>query len=392
MTTNDEMTPWQKYQAGIKKEVKPWDVLNPNTEWLNDEDANKRYDICLSCPQLINLTKQCKKCGCFMSIKTKLKDATCPLNKWVEDIFFYKTIFINIPSYKDLEIWMTIDDFIKNAKNPDRVYFGITHQSDNIEKETLIYNTYDKDKVLIDIFEPGLIVGCQPARKNSHKFYNNQDYYLNMDSHMRSIQNWDELIINEFEDIEKRKGKSVITGYVNDYDLDDENNPILKISTPWIYKMSNDNIENFKNTGIVQMIPSYSNHIEEIESPYVSGHFFFTRSEYIKRVGFVDNITFTEEEMFMALRFFTAGYNLFIPKKTYVLHRYGRPNRKLFWEDFPEKFYESDVSSKKFFNNIVVNNVIDNKIGLFKDRSLSDFEEYSGINFKSREVIGKLLE
>jgi len=306
--------------------------------------------------------------------------------------FINKTIFINIPSYKDPELWMTIDDFFKNAKNPDRIYFGITNQPENFEDEMLIYGKYNKDKIRVDIIEPGSIVGCQPARNNSHKFYNNQDYYLNMDSHMRSIQDWDELLIEEFEDIENRKGKSVLTGYVNDYSLDENNNPILRVSTPWIYYMSKDNLNNFKNTGIVQMVPGFSNHESEVESPYVSGHFFFTRSEYIKRVNFVNNITFTEEEMFMALRFFTAGYNIFIPKKTYVFHRYGRPNRKLFWEDFPEKFFKSDENSKIFFNNLVQNNIIDNYSGLFKDRSLKEFEEYSGINFKTREVTGKLLQ
>lgn len=301
-----------------------------------------------------------------------------------------KTIFINIPSYKDPELWMTIDDFLKNAKNPDRVYFGVTNQPEDIKNDKEIYSRYNKDKVLVDIVEPGSIVGCQPARKNSHKFYNNQDYYLNMDSHMRSIENWDDLMINEFEDIEARRGKSVITGYVNDYTLDENNNPIFNISTPWVYHMSQDNLNNFKNTGVVQMVPGHSEHTEEVESPYVSGHFFFTRSEYVKRINFVNEIAFTEEELFMALRFFTAGYNIYIPKKTYVFHRYGRPNRKLFWEDFPEKFYKADEYSRDFFNNIV-NNPLDDNTSLFKDRSLSDFEEYSGINFKDRSVTGKLL-
>lgn len=80
--TNSDTTPWQKYQAGIRKEVKPWDVLNPNTEWLEEDESNKRYDICKSCPELIQLSKQCKKCGCFMAVKTKLAKASCPIGKW----------------------------------------------------------------------------------------------------------------------------------------------------------------------------------------------------------------------------------------------------------------------------------------------------------------------
>ena len=61
--------------------VKPWDMFNPN-EPKNSELGDKRMAICEECPELIELTKQCKKCGCFMLLKTKLENAVCPLNKW----------------------------------------------------------------------------------------------------------------------------------------------------------------------------------------------------------------------------------------------------------------------------------------------------------------------
>jgi hypothetical protein len=76
-----EKSEWEKYQEKTR-DVKPWDFLNPNTEYASDELAVSRYDTCLSCPELIKLTKTCKQCGCFMALKTKLQDATCPLNKW----------------------------------------------------------------------------------------------------------------------------------------------------------------------------------------------------------------------------------------------------------------------------------------------------------------------
>lgn len=38
----------------------------------------KRWDICKKCEQLTSLTKQCKICGCFMKLKTKIKGVTCP--------------------------------------------------------------------------------------------------------------------------------------------------------------------------------------------------------------------------------------------------------------------------------------------------------------------------
>jgi hypothetical protein len=76
-----EKSRWQQYKDKLG-DTRPWDLLNPNTEYAEEADADRRYDICKSCPELIDLTKQCKQCGCIMSLKTKLQHATCPLEKW----------------------------------------------------------------------------------------------------------------------------------------------------------------------------------------------------------------------------------------------------------------------------------------------------------------------
>jgi hypothetical protein len=65
-----------------EKVARPWDFLNPNTEYVDQDLANGRYEICKGCPELIKATKQCKQCGCFMAIKTKLAHASCPIGKW----------------------------------------------------------------------------------------------------------------------------------------------------------------------------------------------------------------------------------------------------------------------------------------------------------------------
>lgn len=74
------MTPWQKYKESLK-EVNPFDLLHKEN-YIEEEFAEGRFTICQLCPELIQLTKQCKQCGCFMAMKTKLKAAKCPLGKW----------------------------------------------------------------------------------------------------------------------------------------------------------------------------------------------------------------------------------------------------------------------------------------------------------------------
>ena len=66
------------------RKARPWDLFNKNIGRVETEVAKERLAICLQCPELIKLTKQCKKCGCLMEAKTKLPNASCPLGKWQE--------------------------------------------------------------------------------------------------------------------------------------------------------------------------------------------------------------------------------------------------------------------------------------------------------------------
>ena len=64
-----------------ERPVRPWDLFKADNR-VSAEVYIERYDICKACPELIQTTKTCKKCGCFMAQKTKLPAASCPLGKW----------------------------------------------------------------------------------------------------------------------------------------------------------------------------------------------------------------------------------------------------------------------------------------------------------------------
>jgi hypothetical protein len=63
-------------------EVGPWDLVNPNQPKSSDELIATRLEIFKSCNWFRHSTQQCKKCGCFMKLKTRLVNANCPLGKW----------------------------------------------------------------------------------------------------------------------------------------------------------------------------------------------------------------------------------------------------------------------------------------------------------------------
>ena len=61
--------------------VTPVDLFRSNA-YTNKTARDARLDICKGCERLFKPTRTCRECGCFMGLKTWLKDASCPLEKW----------------------------------------------------------------------------------------------------------------------------------------------------------------------------------------------------------------------------------------------------------------------------------------------------------------------
>lgn len=66
----------------MERKVKVWDILNPNIPKTEENLQKARIEICDNCEKFFKPTRQCRECGCFMDIKTKLEQAYCPIGKW----------------------------------------------------------------------------------------------------------------------------------------------------------------------------------------------------------------------------------------------------------------------------------------------------------------------
>lgn len=56
-----------------------------NKKEINLDDnrpAIDRMKMCLQCEHFFKPTRQCTKCGCFMPVKVRLKNSSCPVKKW----------------------------------------------------------------------------------------------------------------------------------------------------------------------------------------------------------------------------------------------------------------------------------------------------------------------
>ena len=66
--------------TAAQRAVTPLDLFDPRQPRSSKELLNERLSICQTCKFFTG--QRCLKCGCFMSAKTKLKYAACPINKW----------------------------------------------------------------------------------------------------------------------------------------------------------------------------------------------------------------------------------------------------------------------------------------------------------------------
>jgi hypothetical protein len=58
------------------------DLLAGKLLLSEDELKNERLKVCEECPSFKKLARQCDLCGCFMDLKAKILQASCPAGKW----------------------------------------------------------------------------------------------------------------------------------------------------------------------------------------------------------------------------------------------------------------------------------------------------------------------
>jgi len=304
------------------------------------------------------------------------------------------TIFIQIASYRDPELLPTLRDCIQKAKHPENLRFGICWQhSKNDLWDTLDEFKDDKRFSILDIDNEKSKGVCW-ARNSVQSLYNNEKYTLQIDSHHRFIEDWDVVLIEMLEGLQsKGYKKPLLTSYVPSYDPN--NDPGGRVLEPWWMTF-----DRFIPEGPIFFIPAvienWKDLTEPIPSRFYSAHFCFTLGQFCKEVPHDPNYYFHGEEISIAVRAYTWGYDLFHPHKVILWHEYTRNNRVKHWDDDPS-WVEKNASSHRRFRALFgmgecrCNHDLSN-YDFGSERSLRDYEQYAGVRFYDRSVQRHTLE
>lgn len=299
-----------------------------------------------------------------------------------------ETILLEIPGYCDPQLMNTVNSALLQADHPERVHLAICHQDDNMtDYFTLKKYKNCKVKHLSTAESKGL---CY-ARNICQQMLEDEDFVMHTDSHMRFIKHWDTLIIEQWKSF--NDPKAIISAYppncntkdMMSYPLDHE-----AFSKPgngaFMHAMEFMDMETCYVRFCARNITK-DNHQEMIGklNPFMSGGYFFAPAQVDRDIPSDPKMFFLADEISVAARLYTHGYNLRNPGECYAYHEYQRANRK-----FPTHIRKEDSELQRvltMFDMVPESEKVDlGEFGLGSERTLDDYIEFCGIDFRNKII------
>lgn len=298
-----------------------------------------------------------------------------------------KSIFVQIASYRDPELVPTIKSLLDNASNPERIKICIAHQyAEEDEWDRLDQFASDGRFTIIQIPYQESQGTCW-ARNQIQQHYDGEDYTLQLDSHHRFAPGWDKECVLTIENLQLQGFKKpLLTSYCPSYS---PKNDKAQDNTAYGMRVNTwkDGVALFHSFALPKTNAP-------VPSRFYSGHFAFTLGQFCKEVPHDPLMYFYGEEISISVRAYTHGYDMFAPNNPVVWHEYTREGRAKHWDDH-KRWFEQDNNSKSRVRQLLgVNGEVCSpcnkntfkEYGLGEQRTLEEYEIYSGLKFKDQTI------
>ena len=294
-----------------------------------------------------------------------------------------ETIFISVAAYRDPELGPTIDDCLAKARYPDRLRFVVCWQHDVGDAPPACFQ--DERVTVVQVGWRQSRGACW-ARAEIMKCWDDEDWYLQIDSHHRFVEGWDVLLLEQAA--LSGSPKPVVTAYGVPY------SPGAPAATMGRAPLRME-FDRFSEDGIPIFRPGYfadwKDRVAPLRGRYASAHLFFAPGSFVRDVPYDPNLYFIGEEITLAVRAFTHGYDLFEPSRLIAWHEYSRQYRPKHWDDhITENQVDMPWHTRDALSRARVRGLLESpwvgEFGCGASRTIADYEAYSGISFRSWRV------
>ncbi len=309
-------------------------------------------------------------------------------------------IFVQIAAYRDPELVPTLVDALNKSSDSSRLHICVAWQHGDEETPDIFDSIRPRCTLtVIDIpFHESR--GACWARNQIQQRYASEQYTLHLDSHHRFVPGWDQLCIEMLEQLQ-REGieKPLLTAYLPSYAP--WNDPAEREPDPWRLAF-----DRFIPEGAIFFTPEKMSAWQSMERPerarFFSAHFAFTLGDFVREVPHNPEFYFHGEEITLAVRAYTHGYDLFHPHRMVAWHEYTRRGRTKHWDDHTEWGRANDSTHdqcRRLFGmdeyraqSQLVEDTQRAAYGLGRARTLQQYERFAGISFARRGVTQAVLD
>lgn len=297
------------------------------------------------------------------------------------------SLFVSIASFRDRDCVETLKSLDRQARNPYRVVYGIVEQNhaQHTEESCDCKVNGIVRRIRMDHTEAR---GPTLARYLASTLYGGEVYYIQLDSHMRFIKDWDEKLIDMIDKEKVRRGNSnfVFSHYpksIEDYNQHDDETIVPRICKAIYHK----NIDIFSQSG-AQLMKSPE---IPVQTPFIAAGCLFGYASTILQVPFDPELEdlFVGEEFLMALRFFTHGIDILTPTVNISFHHYTREDRPKYWQSRPQR---NDAKARMKIQQLIANGDTESRYALGKARTAQEFLNFMGVNTRLKVITKNFCE
>lgn len=293
------------------------------------------------------------------------------------------SIFVQIAGYRDPLLAPTIKDLFEKAGDASGLRLVVCnqfHPNDAFNAELDAFRNHPRI-IFIDV-PYNESKGVCWARNRIQQYYEGEEYTFQVDSHMRFKQGWDQLLTGIHQSLEQDGvAKPLLTTYPPNFDPDSTEVPD---APPNRIK-----IIGFHREGIPfcwpDIIPGWEQLSKPVPGRFYAAGFSFARGAFCQEVPHDPGLYFGGEEINIALRAYTHGYDIYYPHINIAWHYYSRDKRNTHWDDRAPGFVDRQNAKtlyrlKRLFDrNDHEAHREWGKYGLGTKRSLSDYEHFAGV-------------
>lgn len=297
------------------------------------------------------------------------------------------TIFVSIANYRDTEIRPTILDLLEKANHPENIRIGVLSQIiAETDQDCLAPALPQVHEIQTDARES--LGPCWARHLILTNLRRNETHVLQIDSHMRFVKDWDSRMLEMLSACPGHK--NLMSCYPIGY------TPPSSLGEPLICYLK---AREFNHQGILIQVSSTISYEKRPEKPiaqaFLAAGFLFGPAQAFDEVPYDPHLYFHGEEVSLAARLWTHGWDFYAPNDVLIYHDYTQNrNRVKHWEDHRD-WGTLNTKAVERIHYLLTQECPKNpdalidieKFQLGQQRSLIDYENFAKVNFRQRQLL-----